>query len=434
MKHKKQISRVSIWLVLLATAIAASGLAGCAGPGGPEPIVNADEASSDKPQMPDEAAAPGSVPALVAGNTEFALDLYTLLFDTADNLFLSPYSVDVSLAMAYAGSRGETARQMADALHFSMPQAQLHPAFNALGQSMASSREGEPQASQFRVASALWGQQGVELLESFLDTLVEHYGAGMRLVDFRQAERAEEQINDWAREQTDNRVEELLPQGALDSSTSLVMTSAATLQAAWLKPFARDATRDAPFTLRNGDRITVPTMEQVADLGYARMPGLQAVELPYAGSELAMVILLPDEGSFEAFAHALNADQLDAIIRALAPSRVRLALPRFRCDTHLQLREALADLGMVDAFGDGADFSGIDGTQELFIEQVYHQAVIQVDEAGTEATVGSAVAMSRKAELQADHEIRVERPFLFLIRDMDSGAILFLGHVVNPLP
>jgi len=433
MKKRIRINRIPVHLALVVTVIAALGLACCSGPESVEFIVKADEVRSEMPRLPADSSAVDSVPALVAGNTEFALDLYGAVFDGDKNLFLSPHSLSMALAMTYAGSRGETERQMAEALHFSLPQGDLHRAFNALDQALAGGGQGDPLAAQLRGVNALWGQEGEAFLAPFLDTLAENYGAGMNLVDFRQAEAARAQINDWASEQTENRIEELLPPGALDSATALVLTNAADFEAAWRQPFAEDATRDAAFTLPDGDQIMVPTMEQVANLAYAALPGLQAVELPYAGGELSMVILLPDEGNFPPFARDLDAGQLESILGALAPTNLHLALPRFRYEAGFELRNALTDLGMVDAFGDRADFSGIDGSHELFIEQVYHRAFIEVDEAGTEAAAASAVAMARKGALQAEQEMRVERPFLFLIRDIETNAILFLGHVVNPL-
>ena len=434
MKERIRINRVSLCWALLAAAVMASGLAGCNGPASIETIVNADEARSEKPRGAADSPAVDSVPDLVAGNTEFALDLYGALFDGGNNLFLSPYSLSVALAMTYAGARGETERQMAEVLHFSLPQAQLHPAFGALDQALAGGGQDDPQAFQSRLVHALWGQEGDTLLESFLDTLAENYGAGMQPVDFRQADEARRQINHWGLEQAENRIEELLPPGALDPETALVLTSAAHFQAAWLKPFAAEATHEANFTLLGGGQVMVPTMEQVADLGYAELPAVQAVELPYAGGEFSMVILLPDEGSFESFARGLDADQLEAILGALTPTSLRLALPKFRYDAGFELRDTLIDLGMVDAFGDQADFSGIDGTHELFIEQVYHQAFVEVDEAGTKAAAASAVAIALKGTLQAELDVRAERPFLFLIRNLDTNTILFLGHVVHPLP
>jgi serpin B len=432
-KRGTQINRVPVSLTLLVAIIAALGLACCGGSASIETVVRANEVRSEKPRLPADLSAVDSVPALVADNTEFALELYGELFESDDNVFLSPHSLSVALGMTYAGARGETERQMAEALQFSLPQSELHPAFNALDQALVGEGQDEPQATQLRCVNALWGQQGETFLEPFLHTLAENYDAGMQLVDFGQAEEAREQINNWGSEQTENRIEELLPPGALSGETALVLTNAAYFQAAWREPFAEEATHDAGFTLLEGDQVMVPTMEQVANLGYAELPGVQAVELPYAGGDLSMVILLPDDGSFEPFAQALDAGQLDSIVGALAPTSLRLALPKFRYGADFELRDALTALGMVDAFGDPADFSGIDGTHELLVEQVYHPAFVDVDEAGTEAEAASAVAMARKGAPQVEQEVRVERPFLFFIRDIDTNTILFLGHIVNPL-
>jgi serpin B len=185
------------------------------------------------------------------------------------------------------------------------------------------------------------------------------------------------------------------------------------------------------FTLLDGTQVAAPMMNQLASLGFAQRLGAQAVELPYAGGELSMVVLVPDAGEFEAFAKGLDAETLDAILNALEPTGVRLSLPKFRFDAESKLKPALVELGMVDAFGD-ADFSGMDGTHELFIDEVYHEAFVDVDEAGTQATAASAVVMARKGGMQMEQEVKVNRPFLFLVRDIETGAILFLGHVMNP--
>ena len=174
----------------------------------------------------------------------------------------------------------------------------------------------------------------------------------------------------------------------------------------------------------------MPMMERVAPLGYAERPGVRAIELPYAGGKLSMAVLLPEAGTFEAFARELDAGQLDAILGDMKPLPVRLAMPRFRIGAGFRLKDALMELGMVDAFGE-ADFSGMDDTRELFIREVCHEAFVAVDEAGTEAAAASAAVMERKGP-RAEQEVSVDRPFLFLIRDVETGSVLFLGHVVNP--
>lgn len=423
-------------LAILGLALITAGLAGCAGPGLVVDTVQADVVQSERSRQPAPALEEAQVPELVAGNTAFALDLYRRLFDRQENLFYSPYSLSTALAMTYAGARSETERQMAEALHYTLPQAQLHPAFNTLDQALASRSAGEDeQAFCLHVVNALWGQQGYTFLDTFLDTLAENYGAGLRLVDFGQAQQALQTINRWVGEQTERRIEELLPPGAVDGETVLILTNAVYFQAAWLHPFAESATQDATFTRPDGGQVTAPMMTQVASLGYAQRPGVQAVELPYAGGmpsgALSMVILLPESGTFEAFVQGLDAGQMDALLGDLQPTGVRLALPRFRFAAEFELADALVEQGMVDAFGE-ADFSGMDGTRELFIDQVYHEAFVAVDEAGTEATAATAVVMARKGGAQVEQEVRLDHPFLFLIRDVETGTILFLGHVVDP--
>jgi serpin B len=306
MKKRIGVSRVSVVLVVLAAVIAVSGLAGCAGPASVETIVKADSGWSDKSSLPAGSTATDAVASLVAGNTEFSLDLYSAVFEGDENLVLSPHSLSRGLAMTYAGARGETERQMALVLHLGLPQPQLPAAFSALDQILAGGGQDESPPLQLRFVQALWGQEGGILLEPFLDTLAESYDAGMQLVDFRRAEEARRRINEWASQQTDDRIEELLPPGALDSATALVLTNSAIFQAPWQQPFPEDATRDAAFTLLDGDQVLVPMMELVANLGFAALPGVQAVELPYAGGELSMVVLLPEEGALEAFADSLD--------------------------------------------------------------------------------------------------------------------------------
>jgi serpin B len=388
---------------------------------------------SDKPRLsPSLDEAP--VPDLVEENTAFALDLYRVLLSETgqENSLVSPYSLSVALAMTYAGARGETARQMAEALHYTLPQEQLHLAFNALDRALASRGEGaEQEAFRLKLVNTIWPQQGYAFLDAFLDTLAENYGAGLHPVDFARSEEARQAINEWVSKETERKIEELLPPGSITGETALVLSNAVYYYAAWMHPFAEEATADGAFTLLDGQQVTVPTMHQVAQLGYAEHPGVRAVELPYANGKLSMVVLLPDESTFKAFAQGLETAELRAILGELEPTQVRLALPKFGFDAGCEAKRALMRLGMVDAFGDKADFSGMDGTTELFIDEVYHKAFIAVDEAGTEAAAASAVVMARKGTM-AEQEVEVSRPFLFLIRDVETGTILFLGHVVNP--
>jgi serpin B len=372
---------------------------------------------------------------LVQGNNAFGLDLYGELFKTQENMLVAPHNLSAALAMTYAGARGETETQMAETLHYALPQAQLHPTFRALSQELDSRNENEHGESlRLKIANALWVQQGCAFLDGFLDTLTANYGAEPRVVDFAQPEQARRLVNQWASEETNGRIHELLPPGGMDGETALVLTNAVTFKAAWMQTFNEALTRVGQFSLPDGGQVTVPMMEQTTSLGYAERPGMQAVELAYTGGDLSMVILLPEDGTFGTFAQELDWTELDAVLSDLEPMSVRLTIPQFRIEADYALKETLTDLGMVDAF-DQADFTGIDGTCELFIDQVYHGTAIAVDEVGSEAAAASAVDVARKGEPAVgpyEQEVQIDKPFIFLIRDAETGAILFLGHVVNP--
>lgn len=425
-RRRHALARLSLVLVL-ATLCAGCGLGPM--PGGTS-ATGASMVRSKLERQPAPAPDSPAVAELVAGHTAYALDLYSVLFDADENLMISPHSLSVALGMTYAGARGETEAQMAEALHFTLPQSDLHPAFNGLDAALATASNDDEVT--LRIANAVWGQRGEAYEAPFLDTLAAHYGAGMQTVDFARSEQARGAINDWVNQRTEGRIEELLPPGAITGEVSLVLANAVYLNAAWLHPFPAINTREGAFIPPHGDEIRVPMMTRIAPYGYAQGEGARAVELPYVGEQLSMVILLPDEGRFEAFARDLDPAALNALLNAIEPMQVQLTMPRFAFDAATEMKKPLMTLGMVDPFGRVADFSGMDGTRELYIDQVYHQAAIAVDEGGTEAAAGSAVVMQRKGPA-FDVAIMLDRPFLVLVRHVDTGAILFLGHVVNPV-
>jgi len=326
---------------------------------------------------------------------------------------------------------------MADALHFTLPQDRLHPAFNSLDLALASRGDGaegqDGEGFRLNIVNALWGQTGYKFLDAFLDTLAENYGAGLRLLDFASDPEASRGIiNDWVSDQTEGRIEDLIPQGLINQLTRLVLTNAIYFNAAWAEPFEESQTKDGAFHLLDGSQVTVPMMWHSASYGYAAGEGYQAVELPYDGYELSMVILLPEAGGFERFEDSLDASQLDAILGSLGHQQVALTLPKFEFESEFGLADALMALGMVDAFSMDADFSGMDGTQELFVREVVHKAFVSVDEAGTEAAAATAVIMQLKGMATEPIQVTVDRPFLFLIRDLETGALLFVGRVLDP--
>jgi serpin B len=271
--------------------------------------------------------------------------------------------------------------------------------------------------------------QGRRPLASYLDTVSESHAAQVLKVNFGSPETARSTINAWADVETADSVAHLLPQGVIDRETALVLTNATAFRAVWATPFAPQDTRYWIFTRPDGSRATVPMMTQVVAADYANHKGVQVVELPLADGDLSMVVLVPDPGAFGAFTAGLDAEGLAALLQRMQPRTLRLSMPRFSFGSNLQLGAALKALGMVDAFGN-ADFSGIDGTQELFIREVCHSTAIRVDETGAEVAAGSGVVGSIKGE--APQELQLDRPFVFLIRDVQSGMVLFLGHLVSP--
>ncbi len=428
------MKRRALRLLSLAAALGllAAPLLGCSllAPGGG---VKAEELKSGKSRQAAPSAA--GVPELVAGNTEFALDLYGALFDPEANLFCSPYSISQALAMTYAGARGDTEQQMAQALHFTLPQEQLHQAWNALDLALASRGEKTTEGQRFRlnVVNALWGQANYGFRPEFLDLLALNYGAGLRTLDFSGApDASRETINRWVEEQTEKKIKDLLPPDSITPRTRLVLTNAIYFNAGWLYPFQPEATQDGAFHLLDGTSATVPMMHESERLGYAEGEGWQAVELPYVGDELSLVILLPEAGTFETFARGLDSARLASMLQGLSRTQVALSLPRFTFESSLSLKDALGKLGMTQPFSMAADFTGMAARPELFIDDVYHKAFIAVDEAGTEAAAATGVVMNLKAMPTQPKEVQVDRPFIFLIRDVQSGSILFLGHVVDP--
>ena len=394
-------------------------------------------AQSDKPRstLPDVTAS--ELTELVDGNSAFAFDLYQELSKEEGNLFYSPYSISLALAMTYAGARGETEQQMADTLNFTLPQDRLHPALNSLDLKLASRGEGaegtDEEGFRLNIANSIWGQEDFEFLDEFLDVLAENYGAGLRLLDFINAPEASRiTINDWVSDRTEGRIEDLIPQGAIDILTRLVLTNAIYFNAAWLNPFSEDMTGDGAFHLLDGSEVTVPMMTQTESFGYVQGEGYQAVELLYDGRELSMVIVLPNNGEFEDLESTLDADLVDAITNDLKYRKVTLTMPKFEYDSDFSLVDTLAAMGMPVAFSTAADFSGMTGYRDLFISDILHKAFVSVDEAGTEAAAATAVIMSLTAAPEQPVEVTLDRPFIFLIRDIETGAVLFVGRVANP--
>lgn len=374
--------------------------------------------------------------AVAEGNRRFALDLYAKLrTEQAGNLFFSPSSLSTALAMTYGGARGETASQMAGSLHFTLPGDRLHAAFAALNDVWNSPEEAA--GYRLRVANRLWGQSGLEFRQEFLALTRERYGAELARVDFAgDTERARLMINRWVDEQTEGKILDLVPAGALDALARLVLTNAVYFKGDWARPFDRGATADTPFFLGAGAQVDVPLMSRQDDLRYWAGDGLKALEMPYGPGDLSMVVLLPDEvDGLPALEGKLSAENLARWLSALRRRKVVVHLPRFRMTSQFLLNAPLEALGIRAAFSRAeADFSGMAERGGLSLGAVLHKAFVDVNEEGTEAAAATAVVMratlARMPEPPAT--FRADHPFLFLIRDNRTDSLLFLGRLVDP--
>jgi serpin B len=377
---------------------------------------------------------------LQEGNTAFAFNLYRELQSQAGNLFFSPYSISSALAMTYAGAAGDTAAEMKATLHFNLDENSLHPAFNALDQYLASLADqdipddmGDP--FQLEIANAIWGQKDFHFEGIFLDLLAENYGAGLRLLDYIQdPEGSRQTINDWVSNQTRDKIQDLIPQGAIDSDTRLVLSNAIYFKATWLDTFEKSLTEESDFYGLEGQTERVQMMQSGSSVSYPYYRGedFTAVELPYVGGQVSMLVLVPDQGGFQDFEGSLTAEKLSSILQELAYTPVALSFPKFEFESEFSLAQTLADMGMPSAFSAAADFSGMTGDKDLFISNVFHKAYIAVDEEGTEAAAATAVVMTLTAAPLEPIELKVDRPFIFLIRESQTGTVLFMGRVLNP--
>lgn len=439
--------------LILAAAALSLLAAGCAGDGNaanpaststttttttaaaPEPasVVRADVTRAT---VSDATAA--EVAGLVTGDTDFAFDLFRAAVGEGGNVLLSPYSVAAALTMTYAGARGETAAEMANALQFGVDSGRIHTIRNALDLQITAEPdtaipEDDREPFSIEVANSLWGQSGYPFVDEFLTVLAENYGAGLNLVDFvAAAEQARQEINTWVEEQTNGRIVDLIPAGVIDSMTRLVLVNAIWFKANWDTPFDPDATSDGSFTTAAGDAVTVPMMHGGGPLQYVNGDGYQAVRIPYAG-DASMLVIMPDVGSFSDVVAELDSEFIGSISDAAAAAEVKLTMPRFEFRSEFALVPALEQLGMHAPFDpSSADFTGMTESRELFISDVIHQAFISVDEQGTEAAAATAVIMRLTSGGGEPVTVTLDRPFLFAIQHDTTGEILFLGQVTNP--
>jgi serpin B len=398
-------------------------------------------AGAEPPQGPDTAAAQATAMNPSASqNNAFAFDLYRELRARPGNLVLSPASVALALQLAWGGARGATADQMRQVLHLQGTPAEVMQAAGALSARL----QAPDQPLRFRIANRLFGESSVRFEQPYLDATRAAYGAPLEAVDFRHhSETARVRINTWVEQQTEQRIRDLIPRGAINADTRLALVNAIYFLGDWDTPFAREATRNEAFHPDGSDSRDVPTMHRHGAMRFVQRDGYKALELPYRGGQMSMLLLLPDQADgLAALEQSLDAAQYDTTVQALQVQQVDLSLPKFQIDPAgaVPLGASLRQLGLSLPFDPlRADFSGIANPPEpqdrLFLSEVFHKAFVKVDEKGTEAAAATAAIMSRAAAVMRPVQVaqfKADHPFLFFIRDSVSGTILFSGRVADP--
>jgi RNA polymerase sigma factor (sigma-70 family) len=424
--------------LLLAVALVGTGVGVLLRQAPANPAIAAPAPNAAPVRVPapvDAAKTKADRPAVVKGNTEFALDLYGRLRTADGNLFYSPYSISTALAMTYAGARADTAEQMAKALHFTLEQDRLHPGFAALHKEL--NGDGPKRGYQLSGANTLWGHKDIDFRNEFLATIQANYDGGLHLVDFIGArEEARRTMNAWVEKQTREKIKDLIKESHLTLWTRLVLTNAIYFKGDWARQFPKGATREGPFQVTTDKQVKVPLMHQTARFKHLDNGTFQILELPYQGNDLSMIVLLPKKvDGLADLEKSLTPATLAECLPKLREEEVIVTLPKFKVTAELDLKEQLSALGMPLAFDrDKADFTGMaenpDGN--LYIFKVVHKAFVDVDEEGTEAAAATAVVINIYKSARQEAVFRADHPFLFLIRDNRSGSVLFLGRLVNP--
>jgi len=381
---------------------------------------------------------------VVRGNNEFAFGLYGKLAAKPGNLFLSPYSISTALAMTYAGAQGETQAQMRDVLKFPAEGETLHTCFGGLLQKLGGATK-RTAGYELNIANRLWGEERpyFTFRDTFLETTRHFYGAELAKVSFStDSTGACKEINTWVEKETREKIKKLLTPGDVNQDTLLVLTNAIYFKGDWANKFKEESTKEEPFYLNSEDSVPVPMMHQTGDFEYMATEEFQALQMPYRGETLAMLVLLPRErDGLAAFENSLTVETLDQVLKAAHKQEVEVYFPRFTLETSFSLKATLTEMGMADAFNGDADFMGMieytsDAAPEevVRISDVIHKAFVDVNEEGTEAAAATAVTMVAKTVSipEPPPVFRADHPFIFLIRDNRSKSILFLGRLAKP--
>ena len=387
-----------------------------------------------------------------ADNRDFSFSLLHQLLEEEgedENIFFSPHSISIALAMTYAGARENTKEEMAQVLRFHLDDEVLHPAFNKLDLELAERSEVEvededDEAFDLDIVNQTWGQKEFEFLDEYLDLLALNYGASMRVVDFAaNYEEIRKEINQWVEDRTNDRIQDLLPEDSLSALTRFVLVNAIYFYGSWKHPFNDSSTADADFHLLDDTTVEVPLMTNTERFGYYKGEDTIAASLPYVGDQVSLVAVMPaeaEEDFLEWEANFARAD-FDDVVEQMTTRETRVFFPRFEDEGAYGLAETFEEMGMVDAFDDcEADFSGITGAppctpwESLFISDILHKSFVSVDEEGTEAAAATAVIMDTLTDSEPEPPpvVRFDRPFYYVIYDHPTDTILFMGRMVDP--
>jgi len=387
---------------------------------------------SEKTVMEDPVKRPDQTGDVVKANNQFALDFYKEIKDAEANIFFSPYSLSIALAMTYEGARGETAEEMRNVFYFPQEDGLRRDSYFSLHNYLVR----EETEHELNIANALWAQEGFPFLQEYFDIITANYHGLIENLDFAgDPEGSTETINQWVEEKTKGKIKDLLSE--IDPLTRLVLTNAIYFKGAWVQEFDKEETTEQNFYITPEQAVKVDMMRRLdeeAEFPYYETDNLQILEMPYSGKETSMLVLLPKEHNLEEIEEKLTLENLSTWQENLEEQEIRLYFPKFKLETKYFLRELLIQTGMPTAFTGLADFSGMTGKRDLVIDQVIHQAFVEVDEKGTEAAAATAVIMLETA-MPIESPVPVfmaDRPFIFLIQEKETGAILFMGKMADP--
>lgn len=361
----------------------------------------------------------------------FALEAYKQ-FAKSDNknMFFSPISINMAIGITYAGAKGETEKQIASVFNFPENTTKFHKSMGTLQENIL---EKTSEGVEISLTNQLWADQNYKFRCQYLRKAKKCYKAPVKRLDFySNLDESRISINNWVEKQTHERIKDLLPEGSISKQTKMVITNTIYFKGQWDKQFITEHTQDENFTTISGEQVKTPTMNANTSLRMYQGNSLKLVELPYAGKQFSMLVLLPNEGTpLASIEKELSIKELNHYISSMTESDVRISLPKFKFDASYKLKQTLSEMGMPLAFSNAADFTAMSRKKDLKIDEVFHKAFVEVSEEGTEAAAATAVVIVRKTAIM-NNEFRANRPFIFFIRENESGNILFLGRITNP--